>query len=939
VKERLGFRFAAKSQHDAFDQQPAYSDDKRLFGTVEWVLRPTQAEALLGKTSVRISAEYGKGNSNPVNVIPPTNAYSYFFQPLNPAIDNIPGVVLDPRLKVGDPAFTWTKAITVDNRSTISPPAANAIPWIQTPYFIQIPLIFDSPNQLEPGYSTSSALNGIQGIMGRIRFSNPIGTRDFGNLGTISSMSFPGFSAISVQDRNVFDYRNRLLSGDNSLVKKKFNTATAALTQEILNGDGGFEVAFDQQRSKSTRALPFSHGGNGQSGMDDIHIDVGQYLAGNIPNPNVGRPYIMQLGAEDRNLDSVRDSVRATAFYKLELDRKKWTLFGLPLGNHILTGLFNKQTIKSTQEDYQTAWSSPKYPNLAATAFIAGDGLSTGFRQTPVVVQYVGPSLVGPGPTFAPNFNSMSDLRITDVFNGRMPQNGDSYRVTFWDNIAKTLVTDNLQVTRGLNGHVKSKQVVDSSSFVLNSNFFNDGIVSILGWRKDRLKNYQASGFNNRLPDGTIDPSLTILPSATDLDETVNNFSWSVMARLPKRLAAKLPLDTEISAYYNISGNFNPQATRHNLYNQEIATPSGETKEYGFLVELLNRRLSWRLNWFETTQSSTSNDAGGATAGVYNIQDVWIGGFQTAQSSGVDFASIPGVAGSGYNSYAQILAAFSDLLPSKVAAVKNLKLTGGNFTKTPITNLTDTSDLSARGLESEIVGNITRNWRVSLNVAKTETVVSNSVPVTIEVADYLYKKLVEKNLLGIKSRPDINEITTVDGRYALDVGTRLAGTLARDGTVSAEQRKWRVNLVTTYDLRNFSNSFLKRLSVGTGIRWQDKAAVGNPFLTGDRLKQKIVETNPKYTSVSQIATNDPVLDTQFPDLEHPFYAPADFAGDIWVSYRRKIFKNIDWRLQLNVANAWRTTADIPVSINPDGQTAIIRIPNEQRWTLSSQFSF
>ena len=58
-----------------------------------------------------------------------------------------------------------------------------------------------------------------------------------------------------------------------------------------------------------------------------------------------------------------------------------------------------------------------------------------------------------------------------------------------------------------------------------------------------------------------------------------------------------------------------------------------------------------------------------------------------------------------------------------------------------------------------------------------------------------------------------------------------------------------------------------------------------------------------------------------------------------MSYRRKIFKNIDWRLQLNVRNAWGNGDDIPVAANPDGTLAVIRIPNETRWTVSSSFSF
>jgi len=105
------------------------------------------------------------------------------------------------------------------------------------------------------------------------------------------------------------------------------------------------------------------------------------------------------------------------------------------------------------------------------------------------------------------------------------------------------------------------------------------------------------------------------------------------------------------------------------------------------------------------------------------------------------------------------------------------------------------------------------------------------------------------------------------------------------------------------------------------------------------LKEKIVETNPSYDSVSEIADDDPVMQTQFPDLENPFYGPEEFAGDVWISYQRKIFNDIDWRLQLNVQNDWGNSDDIPVATNPDGTLAIIRIPSETRWSITSTFSF
>ncbi|MEN9637481.1 MAG: Ferrichrome-iron receptor precursor, partial [Verrucomicrobiota bacterium] len=241
--------------------------------------------------------------------------------------------------------------------------------------------------------------------------------------------------------------------------------------------------------------------------------------------------------------------------------------------------------------------------------------------------------------------------------------------------------------------------------------------------------------------------------------------------------------------------------------------------------------------------------------------------------------------------------------------------------------------------EIELVGNITKRWRVSANVAKQETVVNGSARLTKKVADAVFANLVKFNLLGIDQGPALPERQTLGARFAGNIGTPLAATVARDGAVSPEQRKWPANFVSTYDLKGFEHPLLNKLSVGGAIRWQGKIAIGAPFLTGEALKKKILETDKRFTSTSQISDNDEVMQTQFPDLAHPFYGPEELAGDVWVGYRRRIFKNVEWRLQLNVRNAWGNGEDIPVTANPDGSIAVIRIPNETRWLLSSTFSF
>lgn len=931
IRNRLAFRVATVSEHNNFQQKPAFDRKRRGYIALEGVLREGRIGGILGKSTVRVSGEMGDSQSNPVNVIPPVNMMLNFFEAPNPAIAQIPGTGIDPRLISTSSTFAWKPRVTVDNRLSSSDIVA-ANPGIGVPYFIQIPLVFDTPGQQVAGYASSNnpALSGIAGIMGRIRYATTPNGRPAIDTFYSGTVVPTGFVSPTLQNRAIFDYRNNLLSGGLNHIDQVFQVGNAAFTQELFKGLGGFELAYDQQKTRSQRLLPFSFGNNGGGApASAISIDVARYLSNDQPNPNVGRPFIDQQGITDRTQTGTREAFRATAFYRLNLAERGPRFFGLDFGNHVFTGLFNRNRNDAETFSYATGWTS-NTRNLNTDVFQST--ISGNFRTTPIIVQYLGPSVL--------NANSVNDVRITELITARMPRTGDTYNVSFFDFTNKKLATEPMSVLRFLNGNSRSRQLIDSRSFSTKSDFFGSNLVTVVGWRWDHLRTFSSVG-NKRNADDTLDNSALRLDSNPNLDERDRNFTWSAVGRLPRAFTRRLPLGMEIGGFYNASGNFNPVNIRTNLNGEIIAAPAGKTQEYGLLLEFLDRRVSLRMNAFHTVQTNSSNGAQGATSGIFNFPSFMADRYVTAQTQGIAFNTIPGVTAAGYTSYQQLYNAFFQLLPEPTRTIKNLRLnaTGNGLLSNGIAGLTDTSDLDARGLEAELVGNVTRHWRMSFNVAKQETVVSGSARITKEVADAVYASMVKLNLLGIDQGPALPERQTAAQRFAANVGNPLAATLARDGAVSPEQRKWRANLTTTYDFKAFEHPLIKAISVGTSVRWQDRIAIGAPFLTGQALKEKIAATNKLYPDASKIADNDPVMQTQFPDLAHPFYGKQELAGDVWASYRRKIFGKIDWRLQLNVRNAWGNANDIPVTANPDGRLAVIRIPNETRWILSNTFTF
>ena len=136
---------------------------------------------------------------------------------------------------------------------------------------------------------------------------------------------------------------------------------------------------------------------------------------------------------------------------------------------------------------------------------------------------------------------------------------------------------------------------------------------------------------------------------------------------------------------------------------------------------------------------------------------------------------------------------------------------------------------------------------------------------------------------------------------------------ALDGTVSPEQREWRTNVTARYD---FNEGRLAGLSVGGSLRYQSAIAAGYPTIL------------------------DEFGDT-VPDVANPRLGPEELNGDMFLRYRTKLGEKIRWTIQLNARNLYRQNGsdDIPVTINPDGAVAVIRIPNERQFFLTNTFSF
>jgi hypothetical protein len=238
---------------------------------------------------------------------------------------------------------------------------------------------------------------------------------------------------------------------------------------------------------------------------------------------------------------------------------------------------------------------------------------------------------------------------------------------------------------------------------------------------------------------------------------------------------------------------------------------------------------------------------------------------------------------------------------------------------------TDTTDYTAKGTEIEMVYNPTRNWRILANVARQETVQSNALPFLkdlIATMTPVWNQLRNRPnaaypLNWQPGDPLAANVQTFGAWLDANIFGPFATAVATEGSASAEQRKWRANLVTHYRFGrdSFLGDRLKGWSIGGAVRWQDKLGIGYP------------------------ASRNPDGSVQF-DLARPFYAPAETNVDAFVSYERKVWSDrINWKVQLNVRNLIASDTPIAIGVQPWGDISTVRLAPERRWYLTNTFSF
>ena len=836
-------------------------------------------------------------------------------------------------------------------------------------------------NTLYGRSSTGAVDAAIGGLPGNWQQPAVAGTTTYANQAGIKYSEQGLWKNATLSNSSVFDFYNNLIDGKNKSEWQNFHNFSASLSQTFFKQKCGFEFAYDESIYRSGQVSLVTDNRAG------IAVDLSTTNLDGTPNVNVGKPYLADSGIYgNSDAQNNREASRFTAFFdhNFNEDGKAGWFYKL-LGRHTVSTLYSQDMVRSMNRNF-ARWSTgldfaslvTTDPNgsqihanrrilnpivyLSDTSLIgsslanglniqgAGDAIEMpdqiGFRYFDST--WNAPSTVGFGDRYInPNTGSISTQ-------SENPANYVGWRTVNVDVLDAKNAADRDALTFAAN---LSRKKSDSRAAVWQAYFWDGAVVGMYGIRRDNIKSWSGTAYRTTgsdVPaDGHVDFNTVITRdgvTATGFSTvpwpyastSVNTPSWSIVGHLTKLLGRwgdHIPVN--VSFYYNTSSNFQVMGTRTNIYGDTMGLPSGKTLDRGITISTKDDRFSLRINKYESNVLNANNTSGLNTWLIGNNSDTlftWGENFADRLEYNLNEVGKPATANTGnpdgYNYTPQPKADGSVQTAAEAAAAevrdvaawraltatpqvqRFLKAFGySDFGVTQVTTLARmptfalSEDQVSKGWEFELTANPTRNWRISMNASKTTAQRSNiGGPGFAE-----FVKVVNDAMLG-----DAGTLRLWNGGSTNRLRDQWNGAFyssyalmaLQEGTNSPELRKWRFNVISNYD---FTEGRLKGFNVGVGYRWQDKIAIG-------------------YRPV------DGVDGVSF-DLENPIMGPREDAIDFWIGYGKKLTEKIDWRIQLNIRNAFDGNKLIPLTAQPDGSVAAWRIAPGQTWQITSTFKF
>jgi outer membrane receptor protein involved in Fe transport len=611
LKNTLGFRLIGLNDHEKYRQDFTFNHDKRIYGALRW--QPKLADRIF--TQLDIKGESGRVRANRPVSVTGADFISNWFGPLNrylmydPLTSN--GIPQEPNgtqhrelshYFAGAPGRDWWNS----SPATIyQNPASSNIGNGRLDAYRQRD---GSPWGGLSGVTNPNWDEGGTGVWNKntaaYYANNPLIAGLISDYEKATGRTFSGFGSALWPTQMILDgplaFIDRTISGPNKEEWNNFDTIDLSFTQTYFDGRFGINAAYYQESYRSGWANAIS--------SNRVSVDVNATLRDGSANPDVGRPYIVSATSGNMTKED-REAWRATAYYKFDIadyvgrDHVLSRIFG----EQTFTGIVSNQRYDNFSRNFNLyAWDARSYgiPLLNSSNHQAWWGL-----------HYIGDNLQN-----VTSFNAVPESAIRGVTATHTP--GSSNNALVWNNNTSTWHNANVNLLNwhdNLNdlytGTAQGFDETDSTAFVWQGKLFNGALVPLFGWRRDKYERWDKPAalvrdqYNTPQPFSPNWNYSTVKPLQADEQRR----SYGIVlhtAPILERFGQSLPKGVEVSFTYNDSNSFRPSEVGRDIYGEQIAAPSGETKDYGVLVTAFDNKMSLRVNWFETAQKNTTLPTG-----------------------------------------------------------------------------------------------------------------------------------------------------------------------------------------------------------------------------------------------------------------------------------------------------------------------------------------
>ena len=703
-----------------------------------------------------------------------------------------------------------------------------------------------------------------------------------------------GHVSNQITDRSIFDYRENLFSGGMAQQYADWENLNASIDGSWFDNRVGLEFSHNEQTFESADA-------NSLQGVQQrtIYIDMNKYLLATtdgtgtgelLPSPTFGQP-IMGGGSGGNRTYNDRDATRLQGYVEVRfddfMDDDSWMT--RLLGKFTLTGLLDEsthynQTLYSARSDplnhYDLAINTPGHHVVSARS---GQEFALPVKK-PINFLNINSlsDLAGVGIGAVPFGRERTNMSLTPIpasFTGWNPTAGEF--VDFDSTVNTLYQPDSWPAASHANKKINTVQ----SEVLIGQHSLWDNTVVLTGtWRNDKAT--QAAGVGRSTTKtrrdirDTLDPVYVAGPQGPyDVTADDDTTSYSVMVHTPAFLREKLPF--ELSVYKSEADNFQPTGSNVTIFNDTVPATAGTTEEMGFIVEGLDGKLSARFNWYESVVVNNRYEEGS----LYQSAGILEGlahQLSNPANSGFTVADVQAV-----------------LPPAGVIGSSGFQVDWSNpdaATTARNSSDTGTQDFKAKGMEVEIAYNPTAAWTLLLAGGEQKTVADNTYPEMRRYVDEFVQANWVDSSFAKNYYIDAGATQTLAERAQVNIVEAVQRATLQDGSPAKEQARWRVAFNTSYQFGTESDiipNWLGELTVGGGLRWQDRTGIGFK-----------VDTN--------------VLGDLALDVNQPFLAPRVTTADVFArtSYKLKNNRSID--LQLNIKDLTDHDGLIPFVANPDG---------------------